>query len=98
MNLPSLVTNNDMNSKTISKKCLTDTQKNLCRAIPLLELLNNDEKSKKKSNKLGVVQNAYFFAKKYVVPNHYKSNINFKKIVSYSYLYCSHILSYVLFK
>ena len=33
MNLPSLVTNNDMNLKSF-QNCLTDTQKNLCQAIP----------------------------------------------------------------
>ena len=33
MNLPSLVTNNDMNSKSF-QNCLTDSQKNLCQMIP----------------------------------------------------------------
>ena len=46
MNLPSLVTNNDMNSKSF-QNCLTDTQKNLCQTIPTKHWIMNSKKLNK---------------------------------------------------
>ena len=61
MNLPSLVTNNDMNSKIISKKLFDRYSKEFVSSDTPSKVLNNDDKSKKKSNKLGDVPECQCF-------------------------------------